>query len=189
MASMFLHAAVVIWLYFLAKRKFDLSCLLIGGLIPDIESLRMLFEAVVIKGYSLVDLFTKYNIMFLTCDKGPDFVILCEIFNMKLIHSLIGFIFILPPLSLVIRYLVNKKTFREKGLKVIVFSIVIGLMIHFILDLPAHRNLSIFYPFKNYEKNPFLFTTTVNYSFLSTAVSVIIFFYLYKKGYLKEIKF
>ena len=107
---------------------------------------------------------------------------------MKLIHSLIGSIFILLPLSLIIRYLLNNKTFREKGFKIILFSVVIGLMCHLILDLPAHRNLSIFYPFKNYENNPFLFTSTMSYSLLSIVVSVIIFFYLYKKGYLKEIR-
>ena len=188
MASIFAHVAVVIWMYFLLKKKFDFTSLLLGGLIIDIESLRMFFEAVIVKGYSLTDLFFKYNIVFLECDKGPNFVVLCEVFNMKLIHSLIGSIFILLPLSLIIRYLLNNKTFREKGFKIILFSVVIGLMCHLILDLPAHRNLSIFYPFKNYENNPFLFTSTMSYSLLSIVVSVIIFFYLYKKGYLKEIR-
>jgi len=176
MASIFAHIAVVLWLFFITKKRLGLTSLLIGSLIPDIDALFMSFQIFLVQKYSLRDLFFKYD--FFRTPKDP---LLLEIVEPKLMHSLLGCFLILLPISLLVLYFVNRNLFIEKGIKLILISLTIGLLSHLILDLPAHRNLPIFYPFKNYKKNPFLFMNTWNYSIMSTVISIAIFFYLHKK--------
>ncbi len=176
MASVFAHIASVLWLFFITKKRLDLTSLLIGCLLPDIEVLLMSIKIFLIEKYSMHDLFFKYD--FFRKPKDP---LLLEIVKPKLMHSLLGCFFILLPVSLLVLYLVNGSLIVDKGIKLILISLTIGLSSHLILDLFAHRNLPIFYPFKHYEKNPLLFTSTWNYSILSTAISIVIFLYLYKK--------
>ncbi|MBN2422339.1 metal-dependent hydrolase [Candidatus Woesearchaeota archaeon] len=134
MASFLTHGFVFIF-YFLFPDKFDLLALLIGAYIIDFESVLKLPYNYFIKKFSL-----KESIHF----------------SIGIFHSIIGSLGICLPLTILIVYSINPLLGIKFSILKVFYSSIIGIFSHLALDLPGHEYISLLWPFKKFNKNPFL---------------------------------
>ncbi|NTV23193.1 MAG: hypothetical protein HGA85_02340 [Nanoarchaeota archaeon] len=75
----------------------------------------------------------------------------------KSMHTLLWAALFLLPLGIVFTVIISLVLSVPYALPSIVSSVIIGLSIHLLIDLPGHRNLPLFRPFKDFPQNPVLF--------------------------------
>jgi hypothetical protein len=135
MASFFGHF-LVLFLYFAFPKTFDPVALIVGSQIIDFE-----YAPVFIYHY----FFQKKKLDKCYIESGP---------RKGLGHSLIGALVIFFPISIIISYIISRMLGFRYILTAAILSCLVGIISHLILDIPAHKNQFIFYPFKVWEKNP-----------------------------------
>ena len=135
MSSIFVHASIGLLSGFFPNLPF--LPLLASSLFPDIEYLPM-----AIYGFIRTRKISRtINI----------------VGNTWILHSIAGTFFISLPLLYFIFSLLG---YASPGL---IGCILIGLISHLILDLPAHPALMLLWPFKKFYKNPFLIKWRVQF--------------------------
>ncbi len=140
MGSPITHLSIVVLAYFFPQ-TFSLIALVIGSLIPDLETIFIFFKHLSFKK----DLVKTYlNV------------------EQEIMHTLLGSIFISMPIGLFATYLISKYFNLQFDLTIVSISLIIGIISHLILDLPGHRRLILFYPYI-IKKNPFLFKMNLGF--------------------------
>ena len=134
MGSPITHLSIVVLAYFFPQ-TFSLIALVIGSLIPDLETIFIFF---------------KY------LNPKKDLVKIYLNVEQEILHTLIGNIFISMPIGLFATYFISKYFNLQFDLTIVSISLIIGIISHLILDLPGHRRFILFYPYI-IKKNPFLF--------------------------------
>jgi hypothetical protein len=134
MASPITHASVIL-LALLYPENFSLLALLVGSLIPDIES--------------------PFNyIKSLLVNKKPIKAYLET--ELGFLHTLLGSLFTVP-VSVFLTYLIT-----GNFSVITIYSAIIGVVTHLLLDLPGHRRFILFYPYIK-KDNPFRFKMKIGF--------------------------
>ncbi len=140
MASILTHFSILI-LYFLFPGKFDFLSLLIGCQFPDLEYYLIYIKRMI----------TSKNL-----------IISYRRTQESALHTILGTFFISIPLSLALVYFIKLSIGAEFNLNIVAFSLIVGLLSHLVLDIPAHRRLILFYPFV-FKENPFLLRLQIKF--------------------------
>ncbi|NTV24443.1 MAG: hypothetical protein HGA85_08845 [Nanoarchaeota archaeon] len=125
MASVFAHFALAS-IYYIDPTYFDFYALLVAVMLPDIEYLYIIGKSYLRK--EDVKTITK------------------TAFRTGFLHSLIGSFLFAVPITAGIIYLVYNAIGMQFILPDVLHSLIIGVALHLIMDLPAHPYLMLFYP-------------------------------------------
>jgi len=138
MGSFLTHSFDFIF-YYLFPGRFNLAALLIGAYIIDAEYLFMFLN----------------NFFF----KKKNFIASSNL-TTGFLHSLVGCAIVCLPVTVLLTYLIQPSVF---DLSIVVFSAVVGLLSHLIIDIPGHTNLMLFWPFIKIDKNPIVFFKNIKW--------------------------
>lgn len=122
------HPFISFLFYYPFRRKLEIITFLTASMLPDIESLYYVFEAI------------KF------C--GNNFVCLAEFPSHQLLHSFLGIILIAFFLSFFINF-IRKSKLTKIPVKILFLSSFIGGLTHLLVDLTVHKGadaLALFFP-------------------------------------------
>lgn len=134
MGSTLTHFSIAI-LYLLFPGRFDLIALLVGCQIPDLEYIYTYTR-------KLIEKRNPIKAFYVT----PD----------GFFHTILGAALVCMPIGLMITYSIIFSNSMFFDFWQVFWSLAIGIASHLLLDIPAHRDLLLFFPYV-IKENPFLF--------------------------------